>query len=206
MDKGQDQSARPDTARDVSLTLRAPNACDGRTVHELVAACPPLDPNSLYCNLLQCTHFAATCGIAERGGQALGFVSGYRLPEAPEVLFIWQVAVHPAARGLGLGGQLIREVLARPTCAGVTHLHTTITASNDASWGLFTAFARDLAAPLASREFFDRHVHLDGRHETEILVTIGPFNRCTQQHARGATHESRHPRPSPHRLHPQQPA
>ena len=187
---------------DTRLELRTPVAADGRAVHDLVAACPPLDPNSLYCNLLQCTHFAATCGIAVGDGRLLGFVSGYLLPGSPEVLFIWQVAVRGEARGMGLGKKMIREILGRPICAGVTHLHTTITASNRASWALFSALARDASAPLSSRELFDRHTHLDGQHETEILVSIGPFHGLGHQHERGVKHESRHSRPAPEQYRP----
>lgn len=160
-----------------TIQLRSPAAADGRAVHALIASCPPLDPNSLYCNLLQCSHFAPTCSIAVRGDRAVGFVSAYRLPEAPETLFIWQVAVAAEARGCGLGKQMLSEILGRPVCAGVIELQTTITPSNRASWALFSSFARDAAAPLTSREFFDRHAHLDGHHESEILVSIGPLHR-----------------------------
>ena len=47
-----------------NLTITAPDATDGVAVHDLVQRCPPLDSNSLYCNLLQCTHFAATSALA----------------------------------------------------------------------------------------------------------------------------------------------
>ncbi|MGD9602978.1 MAG: diaminobutyrate acetyltransferase [Gammaproteobacteria bacterium] len=157
------------------LLLRPPVATDGRAVHALVASCQPLDPNSLYCNLLQCSHFAPTCCIAELHGRAVGFVSGYLHPQNPDVLFIWQVAVAAEARGRGLGRQMLHELIARPACARVTTMHTTITPSNRASWALFDSFARDLGAPLRSSEYFDRVAHLDGRHETEMLVAIGPF-------------------------------
>jgi diaminobutyrate acetyltransferase len=84
------------------LALREPGPDDGPAVFDLVARCPPLDPNSRYCNLLQCSHFAATSIIAPAdvgGHAALGFVSGYRIPARPDTLFIWQVAVDAAARG-----------------------------------------------------------------------------------------------------------
>ncbi|MBD4807723.1 diaminobutyrate acetyltransferase, partial [Xanthomonas citri pv. citri] len=38
--------------------FRTPAVTDGPSVTELIAQCLPLDPNSAYCNLLQCTHFA----------------------------------------------------------------------------------------------------------------------------------------------------
>ena len=94
-----------------NITLRAPIKEDGATVNALVAACPPLDQNSLYMNVVQCDHFAQSCVLAERDGQALGWISGHVPPDAPDTLFIWQVAVHRDARGLGLGKWMLQDLL-----------------------------------------------------------------------------------------------
>lgn len=154
-------------------------------MHDLIARCPPLDRNSLYLNLLQCTHFAQTCVIAESttgSGAAdntadslCGWVSGYLLPEDPQRLFIWQVAVAPHARGHGLATHMLNELLSRPVCAATTYLQTTITPSNRASWALFRSFAQSRQARFEEQPFFDRDLHLDGVHESEHRVTIGPF-------------------------------
>lgn len=149
-------------------------------MHALVAACPPLDRNSLYCNLLQCTHFAATSVVAERGGELVGVVSGYLLPDRSNTHFVWQVAVAPSARGEGLAARMLRELLERPACADVRYLETTITPTNRSSWLLFESLARSLRAPLVNYPLFDRHLHLDGTHETEVGVRIGPFVRARQ--------------------------
>ncbi|OYW87818.1 MAG: diaminobutyrate acetyltransferase, partial [Sphingobium sp. 32-64-5] len=79
----------------------------------MIAACPPLDGNSAYCNLLQCTDFADFCILAERDGQPVGWVSGYRPLSAQENFFVWQVAVAAEARGQGLAGRMIEALLAR---------------------------------------------------------------------------------------------
>src|SRR3546814_8137441 len=60
------------------LQLRRPVATDGPAITALVARCAPLDRNSAYCNLLQCTHFADSCIVAERDGAIVGWVSGHR--------------------------------------------------------------------------------------------------------------------------------
>lgn len=162
----------------LDVQLRRPRGVDGRAVHALIAACAPLDRNSLYLNLLQCTHFAETCVVAEAAGapgRLAGFVSGYLLPARPRALFVWQVAVAAEARGRGLARRMLLELLARPACAEVTHLETTITPANRSSWALFRSLARRLEAPFAARPMFDRDVHLDGVHESEELVTVGPF-------------------------------
>src|SRR5690625_5758066 len=60
MYRGIDQNFMNTPVPDDGLLFRKPSAKDGYPLHELVAASPPLDPNSAYCNLLQCTHFADT--------------------------------------------------------------------------------------------------------------------------------------------------
>lgn len=155
--------------------LRRPLSEDGAAVHELVGRCPPLDENSIYCNLLQASHFADTSVAAELDGALVGFVSGYRVPDRPDTLFVWQVAVAAEARGLGLAGRMIREILGRPASAGVRFLETTITPDNRASWALFHGLARKLDAGCSESVLFDRERHFRGRHDSETLLRIGPF-------------------------------
>lgn len=156
--------------------LRRPVSEDGADVHRLISRCPPLDENSIYCNLLQASHFADTSVSAEVDGELAGFVSGYLIPERPDTLFIWQVAVAEAGRGQGLAGRMIREILRRPACAQVRYLETTITPDNEASWALFRGLARKLDTQCAESVMFDRERHFRGRHDSEMLLRIGPFS------------------------------
>ncbi|MBK5934416.1 diaminobutyrate acetyltransferase [Rhodovulum imhoffii] len=155
-----------------TLRLRPPHASDGHAVWSLVRDCKPLDENSMYCNLLQCDHFAETCVLAEMGGDVVGWVSGYIPPTRPDTLFVWQVAVSAKARGMGLGRRMLGELLARGACADVTRLQTTITPDNAPSWGLFRGLARRLGATLSDAPHFTRNRHFDGAHATEHMVTI----------------------------------
>ncbi len=164
-------------SRSVSVTFRAPRPGDAVAVHDLIGECPPLDSNSLYANLLQCTHFSQTCALAQDDEGVLAWVSGYLLPEQPEVYFLWQVAAHPRARGRGVPMQLITAILKRRVCSGVTRLATTITADNSASWKLFSRVSQKLGAPMGREHWFDRDRHFAGRHDSEHLVTIGPIPR-----------------------------
>ena len=152
--------------------LRMPRAEDGPGVSRLIASSPPLDTNSAYCNLLQCTDFRDTCVLAERDGEVMGWISGYRPPAHPERLFVWQVAVNPRARGEGLALRMLEELLARPAAASATQLTTTITEDNDASWALFRAFARRRSAPLSKSPRFEREAHFAGAHDTEWEARI----------------------------------
>lgn len=155
--------------------LRKPTAKDGPAVSELIAACPPLDRNSPYCHLLQCTDFADTCVLAVSNDKPIGWVSAYRPPGDPETLFVWQVAVHEDARGLSLGKEMILDILRRDVCAGVRRLKTTVTPDNDASRGMFRSLARSLETSLKEKPHFDSSRHFRERQDSEHLITIGTF-------------------------------
>jgi len=161
------------------IKLRPPIPKDGASVFHLISRCPPLDTNSMYCNLLQCTHFANTSVVAEQAGntneELVGSVSAYLKPEHEDTLFIWQVAVDERARGIGLAGSMLKHILDRPLCSQVTYLETTITESNKASWALFESLANKLETTLEKSVMFDRDKHLAGEHDTEFLARIGPF-------------------------------
>ena len=166
-------TVRPDGG---PVAFRSPHAEDGPAVTALIAECPPLDSNSAYCNLLQCTHFADICILAERQGKLIGWISGYRLPADPTRYFLWQVAVAAEGRGSGLATRMLDALLARPSLHGVTHLITTITRDNAASWRLFRAFAERRGTALRESLCFDHDRHFAGRHASEWQVEIGPLS------------------------------
>ena len=159
--------------------LRPPTPNDGAPVFRLIGRCPPLDINSMYCNLLQCTHFAGTSVVAVQtantNDELVGIISAYLIPEHEDTLFIWQVAVDECARGIGLAGNMLEHILDRPQCSQITYLETTITESNKASWALFESLANKLGASLEKSVMFDCAKHLAGEHDTEFLARIGPF-------------------------------
>lgn len=159
------------------VDLRKPAKDDGFRLNQLVAQCPPLDPNSIYCNLLQCSHFADTAVAAEIDGELVGFISGYIPPQKPETVFVWQVAVHQNGRGQGLAKRMLKSIVMRPEHSHLSHLETTITADNDVSWALFRSFARDMGAELTHQEHFSKDLHFSGQHDSEFLLRIGPFTK-----------------------------
>ncbi len=155
--------------------LRPPTATDGASVHRLIGLCLPLDTNSTYCNLLQCTHFANTSVVAEVESIPIGFISGYLIPDRPDTLFVWQVAISESARGQGLATRMLNRLLERENLQQVQFIETTITQDNAASWKLFERLAEALKSPLVTETFFDKSTHFEGQHESEILVKIGPL-------------------------------
>jgi L-2,4-diaminobutyric acid acetyltransferase len=168
----QDNAARliPD------IDLCAPCASDGAAVHELVFQCKPLDVNSTYAYLLLCHHHADTCVVARRSERIVGFVSGYVLPRDPQSLFVWQVAVHPDARGKQLGAHMLRHLFDRDSMSNVRFMETTVSPSNKASRAMFQRFADSINASVTEQMLFDRTAFGEEDHEEEVLLKIGPFD------------------------------
>lgn len=158
------------------VLLRQPRSEDGVVVHQLVKNCPPLDENSIYCNLLQTSHFAGTSIVAEIDKQLVGFASGYLVPERPDTLFIWQVAVTQEGRGQGLAWHMIQGILRRPNCIHVRNLETTITPVNTASEALFRSVARRFGSTFYATVMFERERHFQSLHDSKWLLRIGLGN------------------------------
>jgi len=169
----------PDDLPRAPLTFRAPTSEDGADVWDLIRKSGPLDENSMYCNIVQCDHFADTCVIAELDGVIVGWISAFIPPDAPDTLFVWQVAVGESARGRGVAKKMLTELLDRPVCAEVTQLKTTITADNDASWALFNSFAENMDAELDHEPHYEEDAHFGGKHATEYMVTISDIVRTS---------------------------
>jgi L-2,4-diaminobutyric acid acetyltransferase len=135
-----------------------------------------LDVNSLYCYLLLCKDFPATCCVAEAHGAIAGFVTAYLPPGRGDTLFVWQIGVAAELRGQGVAGRLLQELLRRDVCRGVRFVEATVGPSNHASRALFTALARDMNAALSEQSCFDAKLFPEGNHESENLLRIGPFS------------------------------
>lgn len=160
----------------LDVFMRPPTATDGAAVNALIERCPPLDTNSAYCNLLQCSHFSGTSVIAESNGTPVGFISAYLIPERSDTLFIWQVAICESARAQGLASRMLASLLTRGNLSQVEYIETTITEQNAASWSLFKRFAKTNNCHLVTETLFDKTIHFGGQHDSEILVKIGPLS------------------------------
>ncbi|WP_397544261.1 diaminobutyrate acetyltransferase [Roseovarius salis] len=171
----------PDDQSSASLTFRAPTSGDGADVWDLIRKSGPLDENSMYCNMVQCDHFADTCVIAELDGEIVGWISAFIPPDEPDALFVWQVAVGESARGRGVAKKMLDQLFERPACAEVTKLKTTITADNDASWALFNSFADNMDAELDHEPHYKEDAHFGGKHATEYMVTISDIDRTAAE-------------------------
>jgi L-2,4-diaminobutyric acid acetyltransferase len=161
------------------LTLRQPTRRDGAALHELVASCPPLDLNSRYAYLLLCHHHARTSVVTEFEGAIVGAITAYIPPAQPDTLFVWQVAVAPQMRGLGLGAHMLDHLGHQwLTQRQMRWLETTISPSNNASQNLFTGFARRHRAGCTTATLFSAGDFGESGHEEECLYKIGPWDQA----------------------------
>ncbi|OLT01422.1 diaminobutyrate acetyltransferase [Pseudonocardia sp. CNS-004] len=169
---GSPDRARPNIGEQV--TIGHPDVTDGVACWRLAEATGTLDVNSRYAYLLWCRDFAATSVVARRDGEVVGFVTGFRRPEEPSTLVVWQVAVDAAARGRGVAAAMLDALFDR--VADVDHLEATVTPDNTGSIALFSRFAARRGAQLSRSELFGAEL-LGSGHEPEILFRIGPVHR-----------------------------
>ncbi|HET7522139.1 MAG TPA: diaminobutyrate acetyltransferase [Bacillales bacterium] len=155
--------------------FRKPNEEDGADVWTLVKGTGILDLNSSYSYLMWCKYFRDTSVVVEKGGRIVGFISGFIKPAAPDVLFIWQVAVDESQRGKGLATRMLRHLLKRPVCENVHYLEATVSPSNRASQQLFTRFADKLDTACEIKDCFTEDHFPEEGHEDERSFHIGPF-------------------------------
>jgi diaminobutyrate acetyltransferase len=129
--------------------------------------------------LLGASHFADTSVIARVGGRTVGFVFGYRRPDAPDTLFVWQVAVDAEHRGKRIGHGMLAALVDR---LKPRYLEASVTPDNAASAALFTGFARANGVPVENREvlFTASHFPAGTTHHAEVLFRIGPFDPATK--------------------------
>jgi L-2,4-diaminobutyric acid acetyltransferase len=97
------------------------------------------------------------------------------IPDRPDTLFVWQVAVHTRARGHRLGRAMLRELLRRKGLEHVRYLETTVGPDNQASRRSFAGLASELGAHVSEQPFFDRQLFGGADHDDEMLLRIGPF-------------------------------
>lgn len=155
-----------------TLAVRRPRPSDGAHMWTLARDSGELDLNSSYAYLLMARDFASTCRIALCDNEIVGYLLGYRPPERPSHLFVWQVAVRDDQRGRGIAARMIDHLL--DTCDGLDALEATVEESNAASRALFAGIARQHGAELAWSEGIPSADFPDG-HAGEPMLRIRPL-------------------------------
>jgi L-2,4-diaminobutyric acid acetyltransferase len=158
------------------LSFRKPTKEDGAAIWQLVKDSKVLDLNSSYLYIMLSEYFSDTCAMAEVEGELAGFVTGYRLPSAPDTLFVWQIAIAEDQRGKGLGKRLLRALLAMESNQDIKYVEATVSPSNGPSKALFTGLARDRKCECVVTEGFPAELFPKGAtHEDEDNFKVGPF-------------------------------
>lgn len=160
-----------------AYSFRSVDLQDAVAIRDLAREAGNLEVNSLYCYLLLCRDFSATCLTAWEASKLVGFVLGYRPPSQPDCLFVWQVGVAAAARRQRLGSRMLTQLVQRLQPQGVQYLEATVAPSNVASQRLFEGFARRLQVPCESLAGFTEELFGGDEHEGEPRYRIGPFDR-----------------------------
>jgi len=169
-----DAERRDERSSDPEIVIDSPSTGDGPALWRLARDGGGLDLNSPYTYLLWCRDFSATSVVARDDGNAVGFVTGYRRPEASDTLFVWQVAVNPAYRGQRIGVRMLDGIGDAMKRLGCRYMEATVTPDNEASLRMFGSFARAHGAPLEKSEGFDSTLFPDN-HQPEDLIRIGPL-------------------------------
>ncbi len=179
-----DDSTVAEIDRLAAPVMRAPRVGDAAQIWRIAKDSQVLDTNSSYAYLLWCRDFTGTSVVAEVDGRVVGFVIGYLRPEAPDTVFVWQVAVEQAQQGLGTGTALIQHLLDTVAPHGVSVLETTIAPDNPGSIAMFSSVARRRGAQITKAPMFDPEMFPDS-HEAEELYRIAPIDlSVSKQEAR----------------------
>ncbi len=157
------------------LEMRSPRRADAASIHRLVRESESLEANSLYAYLLICRDFSQTSLVACDREGLLGFVAGYRLPEKPEAVFVWQIGVARRARRRGVAKKMLARLCEAERARGTRYLEATVAPSNAPSRGLFQSLAESLSTPLQILPGFTIDEFGDEPHEAEELIRIGPL-------------------------------
>lgn len=143
-----------------------------------------LDVNSPYAYVLWGDRFAATSNVAvEPDGEIVGFVTGFRPPDDPAALFVWQIGVVGHSRGRGVARQMLDDLLAR---TAPSWLEATVTPSNTASASLFRGVATRRGVGFHEVEAYTADL-FPGDHEAEVRLRIGPLDRRPNESASHST-------------------
>jgi L-2,4-diaminobutyric acid acetyltransferase len=158
------------------VLFRMPEKGDGLAVHHLIAESPPLDLNSVYSYYLLSDHFRNTCVVAEHEGKVVGFLSAYRVPEHPDILFVWQVVVNQAMRGQRIAWRMLASLLDRFDAGQINYVEATVNPDNVASRKLFEHLAKEQETLMEERTYLEATAFGPAEsHESEILLRV-PLN------------------------------
>ncbi|MFV2197088.1 diaminobutyrate acetyltransferase [Nocardiopsis sp. LOL_012] len=163
----------PESAARARVVFRRPVPADARAVRDLVRESDQLDDNSEYYYMIWFRDFAATSVVAELDGEVIGFLTGYRRPDAPETYFVWQEAVRPRHGIPFLGVKLFDHAVGEQLLNGARYVEATVSEENTPIVMVLKRFAKRWSAPTHKSVLFSS-ADFGGGHHEETLYRIGP--------------------------------
>jgi diaminobutyrate acetyltransferase len=137
-----------------------------------LAARAGLDLNSPYAYVMWAEYQEATSIVAEAEDELVGFVTGFRVPGAPDTVFVWQIAVDERQRGAGIGGRMLDELVGR---TGAHFIEATVTPDNGPSTALFRALGARHGNDVEETLAYGEHLFPEG-HDAEIRFRVPVTN------------------------------
>lgn len=148
-------------------TFRPPEPADGKAMWAL-ASRVGLDLNSPYAYIMWSDHHAATSVVAVEDERIVGLALGFCPPADPGTLFVWQIGVDEGARGGGVAGRMLDDLVARN---GPLVVEATVTPDNAASAALFRGFGARHDTAVTESEAYGEELFPDA-HPAEIRLRI----------------------------------
>lgn len=159
------------------LSIRSPRLTDGSQVADLIKKIGTLEPNTTYAYLLLCHHFQQSSLLLEHKNQLIGAALGYRNPQNPSALFLWQIGVLGDYRGRGYACFLLDSLIRKQS--DLRFVEATISPLNHGSRRLFERVARLHRVSFQYQPLFEPHHFGSDEHEPEELIQLGPYERAS---------------------------
>lgn len=157
-----------------NVEFRPPEPADATAAWELVANTPNLDDNSLYYYMIWFRDFADASLVATVDDAFIGFLTGYRRPDEPDVYFVWQEAVQPRHGIPDLGVKLFERAVEHQVATGAKFVEASVSAANKSIIMVLRKLAKKYSTEIEKSILFPAD-HFPGGHHDEILYRIGPL-------------------------------
>lgn len=158
------------------VQYRTPSPSDAPQVWRLAERTAALDLNGPHHYALWFRYFAGTSLVATLDDEVVGFVAGYRRPEAPDTYFVWQCAAAARFSLPFLDAELFQAAADRELARGARYVEATASAGDQGLIAVLEGYARRHAAPVRTGLLFPAD-QFPATHADEVLYRIGPVPR-----------------------------
>lgn len=117
------------------------------------------------------THFEPWTYVAEREGETVGFLCGFRSQSDSSAAYCHFVGVAPAARGQGIGERLYERLFADALAAGCRTVHAVTSPQNRGSVAFHTRLGFEMLPGPCESDSISWHPDYDGPGEDRVRFT-----------------------------------